>query len=341
MGIADIMARSPSHGLFPSATPAMNSQQVAATRNINVETLQKQLEYGETLKDLDNRRLERDAKRRKLEFDLAHQDELMEAGYEVDKLQLEDPILDDIARDVPFIKDEESWGIFLQKHGKHLQNIPELHNQDGKPKSFREALPLINDFRKQRMYTVGHQQALELAQMRAAGMNPQMPAPKIDGRQLDSARTVTDKFIEDTGFDLGGDSESSDRRRLEYTVAYITQQVNQARADKGKKTNEDQVRSKVLALAKTWTKDHRFNIPMLNKKVNLPLHQDTEIDWEGLNKDINSEFGIDVPTQEGGQSVSGPAAFTVPQFDSEEEAAAAGLKPGTKVMINGIPGTWN
>lgn len=303
-----------------------------------LDILARRLNYHEALKDVENKALEREMSKRKLQFGLAHQDELMEAGYDLEKMQLQDPVLDDIARDIPFVNDEESYNTFLNKHSKFLDKIPEIMGADGKPKPFKDALPGIIDFRKQRMYNIGHQRDIELANIKATAMNPQMTAPKIDNKQLDAARTALDKAVADGGLDLGDPNDSSDRRRLEYVIAHITQQINVANADAGLKTNEDAVKADLIKAAKANIKGKNWNVWGIN--IDKPFVQDSEIDWDSLNNTINSEFISNPKRYSIGGSSSGPAALTVPTFDTEEEAAAAGLEPGTKIIVGGRPATW-
>jgi hypothetical protein len=298
-----------------------------------LEILSRRLQYHEALKDVENKALERQMSKRKLQFGLAHQDEMMNMGLAKDKVDLGSPVLDDAARDIPFVNDEASYGAFLTKHKDILPQMQELLGPDGKPKPFKDALPALNDIRKARIYSIGHQQDINLAEIRASAVQPSMPAPRIDSKQLDAARTSNDKFLKDKGFDLGGDSESSDRRRLEYTVAYITQQVNQARSDRGLKTNEDDVRSKIQTIAEKHIKDNRFNIPLLGKMDN-PFKQDATIDWDSVNKEINSTFGIDISESGTGISVSGPSVLMtdneIPRISTEEEYNK--LEPGQEYI---------
>ncbi len=320
-------------GSFAAGTQAKLGQE-----GLKLENLQRRLNYREALAEVETNALVRQMKKKKLQFDLAHQDELLTSGLEVDRMNLRDPILDDVARDIPFVQSEEDYATFLKKHQNVLPQMKGLLTPEGTPKAWKDALPALNDLRNERLYSIEHQQALQLAEVRASAMNPSFTAPKLDPYQIDAARTANDKFLEDNAFDLGGDTESSDRRRLEYTIAYITQQINQARADRGLKTNQDEVRSKVLGLAKNRIKGQEFRIGKL--AVGIPFIQDSTIDWDGLNEDINREFEMSVPDQSTGVSVSGPAGLLQGgEFKTVDEAIAAGHKSGDKVTINGVTGT--
>jgi hypothetical protein len=359
-GIEDLLARPATLGILPQATRALDSQQVAQMKETKQDTLDKQLAYREKLKEVELSAMERQGRKKKLEFDLANQDEMLELEHGADTTKLKDPIYDDMARDVPFIKDEATYGQFVQKHQRYLPQ--ELRNPDGSAKPYREAIPLINDFRKSRVYNVEHQRDLNLEQVKASATQPSFTAPSLDPRELDASMSTTDKALKEGGIDLGSISKKSDARDLGYTVGEIAAAVEQAAADAGRKVNKGEIRKKVLEIALRNVSDNRFNIgkwarekaqdkiPIAGKIPDMPLStpsQDFSINWQGLNQEVNSTFGISGnfgPRDEFGLSVSGPAANMLPQFDDEGAAEAAfqkgQIKVGDKITIGGIPGTW-
>lgn len=310
MSIIDVISRSGMQHILPTPNRAPTSLEVAQEQETRQDTLRKQLEYREALRQAEVDALARRKNKSQLEFDLANQDELMAAGLEKDRVDLRDPVLDDVARDVPFIRSEADYGAFIKKHGRVLPK--EFFNPDGSVPSFKDGMQKINDFRKSRMYNIEHQRAIELADIRASEAQPQFPASKVTPRQQESGFSSTDKFLKDEGIDLGDLGKESDARELAWAITEMTAQVNQAAADAGRKINENDIRKKMQEISKKHIKDNRFNV--MGYKFKTPVRQDYSIDWQGFNDEVNSTFGLssNYGPAAGGESSSGPAVLSNP-----------------------------
>jgi hypothetical protein len=97
---------------------------------------------------------------------------------------------------------------------------------------------------------------------------------------------------------------------------------------KGVQTEGDAQRAWNSEIGESVQNDNQLALQQLEKAQRM-IQMATDAQKARIDT-VYSNFGQEAPEQGGGP----------PEFATEAEAEAAGLEPGTRVVIGGVPGVW-
>lgn len=289
MGIADLMTRPPSAGIFPQATQALDSRGVADMKNIQANTRGTELDNAMKQIDLEAKRQDvpvedilRQIRKGQAQYDLGKQPERQQRN-DVD----EDLLFDEqIRRGI----NDPVWYNRLAKRGM-LPN--EFRDADGNPLPYEATAQQRIDLNKRAVDSTPHVQAKELADIRASALVPSYPDTPVDAFSRDAAFDYARQLIADEKLQIGklNSKEPNDAKQFYRAVGELPEQIATHAASKaggGRKLNKTEIRQQLGKFLKESIEDNTKNrdAPWYAKWQ----YNDQAVNWNKFNDLVNKEY---------------------------------------------------
>lgn len=330
---------------FPSflESYARGKRDLQVEEATNIDTLRKTLDFQEKLAELPITSIEREKRKRVAQHGLETVEQDLQFQDTQKQLQNQSFRLETLAQTIGEVKDEESYQEFLEEN-KGLPEIQEFFDEEGNAVPYSQARGRLQSLRETGINTAGHIRDLQLAQIRAQQTGqPSAGFADVNVSNFErlSSMAQVEKVIEDLDLNLGSmDDSTSDARFIADQMASVVNMVTRANADKGITINPGAVQQRILDIASRSLQEESGALAWLGDLVG---GRPAKIDRRQFINDLTNTFGLSEGQKNQLDKTTEKETKTL-EFKNAaqaEKAAKEGkIKPGDRIVVDGVAGTW-